>query len=386
MQFNASRIARIARIGSLLGLSVLCVAASAAPVPGPPQLSARSFVLYDYHTGQVLAAKDPETPQPPASLTKIMTAYVAFGALKKGDLKLDDQITISADAWRTGGSRSFIDPAKPVPVEVLVHGVLTQSGNDATLALAEHIAGTETAFADLMNSEAERLGLAQTHFVNSHGLPADNHHSSPLDMARLAAATIRDFPDYYPWYSLKSFTWNNITQPNRNRMLFLDKSVDGLKTGFTDDAGYCLVTSAKRDDMRLIVAIMGSASDRSRFQEAQALFNWGFRFYETHRLYPATEKRTDAPVFGGAQRSVPLGLAEDTYITVARGKYAELVASVEVAPRLTAPVTKGSAQGMLRVKLGDEVLLERPLVALADVEQGSIFRRAIDAARLWWQE
>jgi D-alanyl-D-alanine carboxypeptidase (penicillin-binding protein 5/6) len=248
------------------------------------------------------------------------------------------------------------------------------------------MAGTEAAFADIMNAQAKRLGLTQTHFVNSHGLPADDHYSSPLDMAHLAAATIRDFPDYYPWYALKSFTWNNITQPNRNRLLFWDASVDGLKTGYTEAAGYCLVTSAKREDMRLIAVIMGSASDRSRFQEAQALFNWGFRFFETHRLYPAGEKRTDAPVFGGQERSVPLGLAEDAYITVPRGKYAELAASVEVAPRLTAPVAKGSAQGTLRVKLGDEVLMERPLVALADVGEGNIFRRAIDAARLWWQE
>ncbi len=371
-----------------LGLTLLVAAATtaAAPVPSAPQISARSYVLYDYHTGQVLTAKDPEVPQPPASLTKIMTAYVAFGALKKGDLKLDEQITISPEAWRTGGSRSFIDPAKPVPVEVLVHGVLTQSGNDATLALAEHMAGTETAFADLMNAQAQRLGLAHTHFVNSHGLPADDHYSSPLDMARLAAATIHDFPDYYPWYSLKSFTWNGITQPNRNRLLFWDNTVDGLKTGHTDAAGFCLVSSAKREDMRLIAVVMGSASDRSRFQESQALFNWGFRFFETHRLYPAGEKRTDAPVFGGDERSVPLGLAEDTYVTVPRGKYGELAASVEVAPRLSAPVAKGAAQGTLRVKLGDEVLLERPLVALADVGEGNIFRRAIDAARLWWQE
>jgi D-alanyl-D-alanine carboxypeptidase (penicillin-binding protein 5/6) len=368
------------------GLLLAVGTAHAAPVPSAPQLGARSYVLYDYHTGQVLTAQDAESQHPPASLTKIMTAYVAFDALKKGELKLDEQITISKDAWRTGGSRSFIDPAKPVPVEVLIHGVLTQSGNDATLALAEHMAGTETAFADLMNAQAKRLGLTQTHFVNSHGLPADDHYTSALDMAHLAAATIRDFPDYYPWYSLKSFTWNNITQPNRNRLLFWDKTVDGLKTGFTDAAGYCLVTSAKRDDMRLIAVVMGSASDQSRFQEAQALFNWGFRFYETHRLYPAGEKRTDAPVFGGEERSVPLGLADDLYVTVPRGKYDELAASVEVAPRLMAPVVKDSAQGTLRLKLGDDVLLERPLVALADVGEGNIFRRAIDAARLWWQE
>ena len=374
----------LARHAVLLLLAVST--AHAAPVPSAPQLGARSYLLYDFHTGQVLTAQDAETQHPPASLTKIMTAYVAFDALKKGELKLDEEITISKDAWRTGGSRSFIDPAKPVPVEVLIHGVLTQSGNDATLALAEHMAGTETAFADLMNAQAKRLGLTQTHFVNSHGLPADNHYSSPLDMARLAAATIRDFPDYYPWYALKSFSWNNITQPNRNRLLFWDKSVDGLKTGYTEAAGYCLVTSAKREDMRLIAVVMGSASDQSRFQEAQALFNWGFRFYETHRLYPAGEKRTDAPVFGGEERSVPLGLADDLYVTVPRGKYDELAASVEVAPRLMAPVVKDSAQGTLRLKLGDDVLLERPLVAMADVGEGNLFRRAIDAARLWWQE
>jgi D-alanyl-D-alanine carboxypeptidase (penicillin-binding protein 5/6) len=361
-------------------------AAGAVPVPSAPQLPARSYVLYDYNTGQVLAAKDPDAPHPPASLTKIMTAYVAFDALKKGDLKLDEEVIISRDAWRTGGSRSFIDPGKPVPVEVLIHGVLTQSGNDATLALAEHMAGTEAAFVDLMNAQAKRLGLAHTHFVNSHGLPADDQYSSALDMARLAAATIRDFPDYYPWYSLKSFTWNNITQPNRNRLLFWDKNVDGLKTGFTDAAGYCLVASRKVDNMRLIAVILGSASERTRFQEAQALFNWGFRFYETHRLYPAGEKRTDAPVFGGQEQAVPLGLAEDLYVTVPRGKYDQLAASVEVAPRLMAPVAKGSVQGTLRVKLGDEVLIERPLVALADVGEGNIFRRAIDALRLWWQE
>jgi D-alanyl-D-alanine carboxypeptidase (penicillin-binding protein 5/6) len=368
------------------GLLLAAGSAHALPVPSAPQIGARSYVLYDYNTGEVLTSKDPDVPQPPASLTKIMTAYVAFDALKKGDLKLDEEVTISKDAWRTGGSRSFIDPAKPVPVEVLIHGVLTQSGNDATLALAEHMAGTETAFADLMNAQAKRLGLEHTHFVTSHGLPVDGHYSSPLDMAHLAAATIHDFPEYYPWYSLKSFSWNNITQPNRNRLLFWDKTVDGLKTGHTDAAGFCLVTSAKREDMRLIAVIMGSASDHSRFQEAQALFNWGFRFYETRRLFPAGEKRTDAPVFGGQEQAVPLGLAEDLYVTVPRGKYGELAASVEVAPRLMAPVAKGSAQGTLRVKLGDDILLERPLVAMADVGEGNIFRRAIDAARLWWQE
>lgn len=371
----------------LLGLSLLvCGAAAAAPVPSAPQLGARSYVLYDYHTGQVLVDENGEVPQPPASLTKIMTAYLAFDALKKGDLKLDDEITISTEAWRTGGSRSFIDPAKPVPVEVLVHGVLTQSGNDATLALAQHMAGTEAVFADLMNAEAQRLSLANTHFVNSHGLPAENHYSSALDMARLAAATIRDFPDYYPWYALKSFTWNDITQPNRNRLLFWDSKVDGLKTGYTEAAGYCLVASRRDEDMRLIAVVMGSDSDRSRFRETQALFNWGFRFYETHRLFPVGEKRTDAPVFGGAQQSVPLGLTEDLYVTVPRGQYDELTASVEVAPRLTAPVAQGSPQGTLRVKLGDEVLLERPLVALQAVDQGGLVRRAIDAVRLWWQE
>ncbi|HCO43993.1 MAG TPA: serine-type D-Ala-D-Ala carboxypeptidase [Gammaproteobacteria bacterium] len=371
----------------ILGVSFLvCSVAAATPVPSAPQLGARSYVLYDYHTGQVLVDTNGEVPQPPASLTKIMTAYLAFDALKQGDIKLEDEITISTEAWRTGGSRSFIDPAKPVPVEVLVHGVLTQSGNDATLALAQHMAGTEAVFADLMNAEAQRLGLTNTHFVNSHGLPAENHYSSALDMARLAAATIRDFPDYYPWYAFKSFTWNNITQPNRNRLLFWDSKVDGLKTGYTEAAGYCLVASRQDEDMRLIAVVMGSDSDRSRFREAQALFNWGFRFYETHRLFPVGEKRTDAPVFGGEQRAVPLGLAEDLYITVPRGQYDELTASVEVAPRLMAPVAQGSSQGVLRVKLGDEVLLERPLVALQAVEEGGLVRRAIDAVRLWWQE
>ncbi|GAB4356132.1 MAG: D-alanyl-D-alanine carboxypeptidase family protein [Immundisolibacter sp.] len=360
--------------------------AAAAPVPSAPQLGARSYVLVDYHTGQVLVDKDGEVPQPPASLTKIMTAYLVFDALKKGDLKLDDEITISTDAWRTGGSRSFIDPAKPVPVEALIHGVLTQSGNDATLALAQHLGGTEAVFVDLMNAEAKRLGLVHTHFVNSHGLPAENHYSSALDMAHLAAATIRDFPEYYRWYSLKSFTWNNITQPNRNRLLFWDSKVDGLKTGYTEAAGYCLVASRQDDGMRLIAVVMGSDSDRSRFREAQALFNWGFRFYETHRLFPAGEKRTDAPVFGGQERSVPLGLTEDLYVTVPRGQYDDLTASVEVAPRLTAPVAQGSTQGILRVKLGEEVLVERPLVALQAVDRGGLVRRAIDALRLWWQE
>jgi len=355
----------------ILGVSFLvCSVAAATPVPSAPQLGARSYVLYDYHTGQVLVDPNGEVPQPPASLTKIMTAYLAFDALKQGDIKLEDEITISTEAWRTGGSRSFIDPAKPVPVEVLVHGVLTQSGNDATLALAQHMAGTEAVFADLMNAEAQRLGLTNTHFVNSHGLPAENHYSSALDMARLAAATIRDFPDYYPWYAFKSFTWNNITQPNRNRLLFWDSKVDGLKTGYTEAAGYCLVASRQDEDMRLIAVVMGSDSDRSRFR----------------RLFPVGEKRTDAPVFGGEQRAVPLGLAEDLYITVPRGQYDELTASVEVAPRLMAPVAQGSSQGVLRVKLGDEVLLERPLVALQAVEEGGLVRRAIDAVRLWWQE
>jgi serine-type D-Ala-D-Ala carboxypeptidase (penicillin-binding protein 5/6) len=369
---------------------VLAVAAAWRPAdaaaPPAPEVAARQYVLYEHHTGQVLAHKDAEAPAEPASLTKIMTAYVAFEALQKGDIGLDDKVRISRNAWRTGGSRMFVEVDSEVRVEDLLHGIITQSGNDASVAIAEHIAGSEATFGAMMTDAGKRLGMTASEFRNASGLPDPQHYTTALDLARLASATIANFPQYYPWYALRSYTYNNITQPNRNRLLWWEGGgVDGLKTGHTASAGYCLVASGTRADMRLVAVVLGSPTNRTRFRDAQALLTWGYRFFESHRLFKAGEERTRVRVWGGEPTTVPVGLADDAYVTVARGRYPELSATLEVQEVVRAPVAKDTPLGLLRVKLGEDMLLERPLVALADAPRGGIVRRALDAARLWWE-
>jgi len=359
--------------------------AYAAFIPGAPDIAARGYILLDHDSGQTLADNNADEPLEPASLTKIMTAYVVFNELHSGHIKLDDQVLVSEKAWRTGGSRMFIKVDTRVPVELLLKGMIIQSGNDASVALAEYVAGSEEAFAGLMNEHARQLGMTRSHFVNATGLPAEGHLTTARDMARLANAMILRFPDYYQWHSEKVFSYNDITQHNRNKLLWRDDSVDGIKTGHTEAAGYCLVASAKRDKMRLISVVMGTASEGDRARESQKLLSWGFRFYETHRLYEAETPLQQLRIWKGAVEELPLGIQEDLYITVPRGQYEKLNASVNLDRSLEAPVSKGELFGHVRIMLGEKVLAQRPLRALNAIPTGTLWQQARDSLLLWLQ-
>jgi D-alanyl-D-alanine carboxypeptidase (penicillin-binding protein 5/6) len=312
-----------------------------------------------------------------------MTAYVVFAELSQGNLTLDELAPVSEKAWRTGGSRMFIDPQMQVSVEDLLRGMVIQSGNDASVALAEYVAGSEEAFADLMNLYAERLGMTATSFRNSTGLPDPDHYTTARDIAILSAATIRDFPEYYGWYSEKEFTFNSIRQHNRNTLLWRDPAIDGLKTGHTEAAGYCLAASGKRDGMRLISAVMGSASESSRASETQSLLNYGFRFFETVQLYQAGQELAQARVWKGLSENVALGIRDELFVTFPRGRYDDLVGEVEVQPQLTAPLEEGTVVGTARVVLGEDVVAERALITLAAVEEAGFFGSLWDSMELW---
>ena len=369
---------------SLLLLTPLSTA-YAAFIPGAPDIAARGYILLDHDSGQTLADSNADEPLEPASLTKIMTAYVVFNELHSGHIKLDDQVLVSEKAWRTGGSRMFIKVDTRVPVELLLKGMIIQSGNDASVALAEYVAGSEEAFAGLMNEHARQLGMTRSHFVNATGLPAEGHLTTARDMARLANAMILRFPDYYHWHAEKVFSYNDITQHNRNKLLWRDDSVDGIKTGHTEAAGYCLVASAKRDKMRLISVVMGTASEGDRARESQKLLSWGFRFYETHRLYEAETPLQQLRIWKGAVEELPLGIQEDLYITVPRGQYEKLNASVNLDRSLEAPVSKGELFGHVRIMLGEKVLAQRPLRALNTIPTGTLWQQARDSLLLWLQ-
>jgi D-alanyl-D-alanine carboxypeptidase (penicillin-binding protein 5/6) len=360
-------------------------AAALPPVPAAPAVPARGYILLDFNSGEVLTEKEADTPMDPASITKLMTAYAVFSELRKGQMALTDLVTVSERAWRTGGSRTFIEVGTRVSIEDLIRGMIIQSGNDASVALAEHTAGSEAAFADLMNEYARRLGMANTSFRNATGLPAEGHYSSARDIALLASAIIREFPEFYQLYSEREFTFNNITQRNRNQMLWRDPSVDGMKTGMTDAAGYCLVSSAERDGMRLISVLLGTSSAKARADATQSLFNWGFRFYESHRLYAAGETVATARVWKGTLEEVGLSLQEDLWITVPRGRYGQLEASMEVQTPLLAPLSTDDEVGRMRVSLGDRLLADRSLHPLAASPEGGIIRRALHAVLLWFE-
>jgi D-alanyl-D-alanine carboxypeptidase (penicillin-binding protein 5/6) len=365
-------------------------APAAAPTPPPPTLSAKSFVLMDFASGQVLAAREPEMPVEPASITKVMTSYIVAAELANGKVKPTDEVFISENAWRVGGagtdgSTSFLQVNSRVALEVLLRGMVVQSGNDASIALAEHVAGSEETFAALMNDYAARLGMTGSHFANATGLPADGHLTTALDVARLGRALIRDFPEHYKQYSIKEFTWNGITQHNRNTLLWRDPSVDGIKTGHTSRAGYCLASSAKRGDMRLIAVVMGTAGEKVRADESQALLNYGFRFFESQTLYKAGAEVAAPDLWKGEAAKAKLGLAADAQLTIPRGSYARLQATVNVPKPLLAPLAQGQQVGNLSVKLDDKVVFEAPLVALEDYPEGGFFKRLGDAAMLWWQ-
>ncbi|NOT86390.1 MAG: D-alanyl-D-alanine carboxypeptidase [Methylococcaceae bacterium] len=347
-------------------------------IPNPPQIAGTSFILEDFNSGKVLAEKDADLKVEPASLTKVMTVYVIFNELNKGSLKMDELVTISDKAWRTEGSRMFVKVNERVKVEDLLQGVIIQSGNDASVALAEHVAGDEATFATLMNQHAARIGMKDSHFTNSMGLPGPDHYSTARDLAKLARTLIKEFPQYYRWDSQKEFTYNKITQPNRNLLLWRDPSVDGIKTGHTEAAGYCMLASAKRNDMRLISVVMGTASANARSDESESLLNYGFRFYETHRLYTAGQALSESRVWKGDSKTVPIGFREDFYVTVPVRHFNDLKATINVDNKIMAPVAAGAAMGKVSFDLGGDPYFEAPIVALKAVPVGGFFKRIFD--------
>lgn len=367
-------------------LSVLLLSftafAHADLIPAPPAINAKTYVLMDYHSGRILAESKMNERIEPASLTKLMTSYVVMSELKAGAIKESDEVLISKKAWKMGGSRMFAEVNSRVPLHDLLLGMIVQSGNDATVALAEHTAGSEDSFVTLMNKYAEKLGMKNTHFDNSTGWPDPNHYTTAHDLAILTRALIHDYPEHYDLYKIKQFTWNHIPQFNRNRLLWLDDRVDGVKTGHTDSAGYCLVASAVKDDMRLISVVVGTPSENARESESRKLLNYGFRFFETFKLNSALEPLTQIRVWKGEKEEVPLGLTDDLYITTPRGKRNMIKAQMTVDSTIIAPVAKGHQYGHVEVKLGDEVIAQRPLIALQDVSEGGFWRRTIDNIKL----
>ena len=359
-------------------LALFFISNAQAVVPEAPEINASGYLLMEMHSGKVLVEKNADQRLEPASLTKIMTAHVVFEEIAKGKLKLNDMVHISEKAWKTEGSRMFVKVNSDVSVEDLLRGLIIQSGNDSAVALAEHIAGSEDAFAGLMNAHAAQLGMTSTNFVNSTGLPHPDHYTTPSDIVKVTAATIRDYPDFYPMYAEKQFTYNEIKQYNRNNLLWRNNAVDGVKTGHTEAAGFCLVSSAKYDQMRLIAVIMGTESAKARIKESQALLAFGSRFYETHRLYKAGQKLTENRVWFGDQKTLALGIGEDVYVTIPRRDYDNLKPTLEVKAKLEAPINKGDSLGNVTVMLGNDVVTTRPLVALAQVEKGSLWRRFLD--------
>lgn len=370
------------------GLFLLTLATSnqAAPlIPNAPDLDATSYILVDFNTGAILAEKNSSMQAEPASITKLMTVYVAFQELRNGTLKLDDKVTVSKKAWRTEGSRMFIEVGKQVIVEDLLQGIIVQSGNDASIALAEHIAGTEETFAQLMNQHAQTLGMTQTNFMNATGLPDNGHLTTAADIATLASAIIREFPEYYNWYSQLEFTYGGIRQFNRNKLLRRDRSVDGLKTGHTDSAGYCLAASAKRDNMRLVSVVLGTESDNARSSATQALFNYGFRFFETHELFTQKQVIESPRIWGGAQQTLAVGAGDALSATIPRGQSGALTVTTLFNQQLMAPIQAGTAVGEVQVTLQDKLVTRLPLLALETVPEGTLIQRLKDKVLLMFE-
>lgn len=381
----------VATLITLVGFSIQAHANPVIPIPtqpqqptftpGAPNIDASSYVLMDATSGKILAQKDADTRLPPASLTKLMSLYIISSAIKNGQIHLDDKVRISTKAWKTEGSRMFVKAGDEVPVKDLLQGIIVASGNDATVALAEFIAGTEEAFTAMMNQQARLLGMNNSHFVDSTGLPNPDHYSTANDLATLTKAYIQKFPEDYSYYSEKWFTYNGIRQPNRNRLLWRYQYADGLKTGHTNDAGYCLVASAKKDGMRLVSVVLGEKSDSSRTEDSMRLLTYGFRFYETHKLYNATSPVVQARVWQGQTSESPLGIAEDLYVTVPTGQYKRLQANVQLNNPMKAPIVKGKAYGTLTIMLNNQPVASKPLIALDDNKQGGFWRRATDTVK-----
>jgi D-alanyl-D-alanine carboxypeptidase (penicillin-binding protein 5/6) len=355
---------------------------NALPLPAVPPIAAKAYLLLDFRSGQPLAALNHNERFEPASLTKLMTAYLVFNALKQKTIKPDQVVPVSERAWRAEGSRMFIEPRKPVTVDELIRGMIVQSGNDACIALAEAIAGSEEIFAQMMTREAQRLGMKNTSFMNSTGLPNPQHYSTAHDLALLAAAIVRDFPEHYPLYSLREFRYNNISQSNRNRLLWQDSTVDGMKTGYTENAGYCLITSAKRGERRLISVVLGTASESVRAAESQKLLNYGFQFYDSVRLYEKNQPVATLKVWKGGSDSVKAGFTGDFYLTLPKGQADNIKASVESLQPLLAPISAGQQVGIMKLTLDGKPFRELPVVALEAVPLAGIFGRGWDSLRL----
>jgi D-alanyl-D-alanine carboxypeptidase (penicillin-binding protein 5/6) len=375
----------LALILPLLAVFPAAADTKAPLIPAPPALAARSWILIDWQSRQPLVVKDADKRVEPASLTKLMTAWLVFDALKQKRISLDQVMTVSDRGYRAEGSRMFLEPRIPATIEDLMKGMIVQSGNDATITLAEAVAGSETTFVDLMNKTAQRMGLAGTHFMNSTGLPNAQHYTTARDLATLAANIIRDFPEHFPLYSMREFKYNNITQYNRNRLLLIDPHVDGLKTGFTESAGYCLIATAKRAPRRLISVVLGTASDSARAQESLKLLNYGFQFYETVRLYTKGQTVSALRVYKGADSEVKAGFMEDFHISAPIGTAARLKATLESVQPLIAPVEAGNRIGTLKLTLDGKPWGEYPVVALETVRIANIFGRGLDTLRLMFK-
>lgn len=383
-QSIANWTSRVLLLGVVAGMAA--GASAATIIPKPPSIAANGYLLIDAQTNEVLVEQNSIEPLPPASLTKIMTVYVAANELKAGRAAMDDEVLVSVKAWRTPGSRMFIREGRKVRLSDLLRGIIVQSGNDASVALAEHLAGSESAFADMMNQQAELLGMHASNFVNATGLPDEEHYTTASDLAKLTRALIDQHPEYYAIYSEREFEFNGIKQPNRNRLLWRDRTVDGVKTGHTDAAGYCLVASALRDDMRLISVVMGAKDDEDRMRESQKLLQYGFRYFETQHLYDANVALKTEPLWYGEQDTISFGVVDDVVVTIPRGRYEEVVADMTLPSRLEAPITAGDEVGELVLRLDDEAVYRAPLVALEDGVEAGVFSRAGDAVTLFFKD
>ncbi len=371
----------------VLALSLVLVGnafAQSVLIPSPPQIAGSSYVLMDPKSGRIIMEENSHERLPPASLTKMMTAYIVERELDEGRIAMSDMVPISVRAWKTEGSRTFVREGTSVPVETLLKGVIIQSGNDASVALAEFVAGSEDAFVDIMNQQAQLLGMKDTHFENATGLPAPEHFSTAYDLALLARAIINDYPENYPIYAEKHFTYNNIRQPNRNSLLWRDDSVDGLKTGHTEEAGSCLVASAKRNDTRFIAVVMGTSSTEARSQEVQKMLNYGFRYYESERLFRTGQELMKARVWAGQSDQLSVGLTDDVFVTIPRGSRNDLESTVDLDSVIKAPINVGDELGRVRVSLNGDVLVDQPVLALTDVPEGGFFKRIWDAIKLFF--
>ena len=365
-----------------LVLAAASFAQSPSPLVPPPAIAARSFLLLDYHSRQTLAAQNASERVEPASLTKLMTAYLTFAALKQKRIEPAQTVPVSERAWKAEGSRMFIEPRKAVTVEELMRGMIVQSGNDACLALAELVGGSEEAFAKMMNEQAQRLGMKNTNFMNSTGLPNPQHYSTAQDLALLAIAIIRDFPEYHPLYAMKEYRYNNVTQANRNRLLWTDPTVDGMKTGYTENAGYCLIASARRGERRLLSVVLGAASETARAAESQKLLNYGFQNYDSVKLYEKSQAVTSLPVWKGVINSVKAGFLNDLYVSLPKGQADKVKATLESRQPLLAPVAAGQPIGVMKLTLDGKPYAELPVVALENVALSGVFGRGWDSIRL----